>query len=233
MVYGEASSCMYWIHSTCEYLSRLKYIYFFFWIKLLSFGDTSCLKCLLSSIIEQDGTLPEVLKVPKKSIWKTRHQSLAPEIPTRWLEIIHRPSCTSKKNLPQAVCLLLHYGLIIKRHVCVWLCVCMAVCECVWLDRIIGPVNVLSLCFGQAERYYSERTVWHCAALWGCGNAISVDFRGNSEEEWGNRRQIGLMVVLREEVERPTAASHPFGPAWRAGLDQNAFGDERTGTFHF
>lgn len=62
-------------------------------------------------------------------------------------------------------------------YVFAWQCVCM------WLDRIIGPVNVLSLCFGQAEWYYSERTVWHCAALWGCGNTISVDFRGNSEEE--------------------------------------------------
>lgn len=45
------------------------------------------------------------------------------------------------------------------------------------------------------------------------------------------------MVVLREEVEGPTAASHPSGPAWRAGLDRfyvtwSLSREESTGSFH-
>lgn len=62
---------------------------------------------------------------------------------------------------------------------CVCVCVRLCVCTCmlVWVDRIIGAVNVLGS--AQAKRCFSVRTVWCRAELWGCGKAITVDFRGN------------------------------------------------------
>jgi len=70
------------------YRSRL------FWCEFQSVGDISCRDvCLLTSIIELDGTQLVVLKAPEKYIWKSQQQCLSPEIMTLLLKIIHRPCC--------------------------------------------------------------------------------------------------------------------------------------------
>lgn len=64
-----------------------------FWYKLPTFGDI-CYRdvCLLSDIMEPDGTRIVVLKVPKTYIWKNQQQFLFPEIMTRvmsvWLSVV-------------------------------------------------------------------------------------------------------------------------------------------------
>lgn len=142
------------------------------------------------------------------------------------------PFCISR----MAGCLLLHLSC-----VCVFACVIMHiyVCVCGWtgkLDLWVRPGLPRPNTAAAAPALV--RTVWCCAAL-SCGGVgkRSEWTSEKTEEEWGNCRQIGLMVVLREEVVGPTAAGHPSGPAWRARPDlclvtYSPSGDEHSGTFH-
>lgn len=129
-----------------------------------------------------------------------------------------------------------HFCLIVK-FIRACLCVIMwtHVCVCMheWVDRIIGPANVLGS--ARAKRCCAVQ----CGAelSWGGVGKRSQQTSEGAEEEWGNCIQIGLMVVLSEEVAGPTAASHPSERARGAALDRSAVtyppsGDEHTGTFH-
>lgn len=108
----------------------------------------------------------------------------------------------------------------IRGPVCYCVHACLCVCVNVWVDRVIGPVNVLDS--AQGKRCCSVRTVWCVAELWGCGKAITVDFRGN----WGRMRKLRTdrpNGCAEARGCRPTAASHPSGPActakqWRIHL---------------
>lgn len=108
----------------------------------------------------------------------------------------------------------------IRGPVCYCVHACLCACVNVWVDRVIGPVNVLDS--AQGKRCCSVRTVWCVAELWGCGKAITVDFRGN----WGRMRKLRTdrpNGCAEARGCRPTAASHPSGPActakqWRIHL---------------
>lgn len=99
---------------------------------------------------------------------------------------------------------------------------CMHACvrSHVWVDRVIGPVKVLGS--AQGAWCWSICTAWCSLSCGGVGKWSHWTSEG-TEEEWGNCRQIGLMVVLKEEVVGPTAASHLSGLAWTGPLVSDVF----------